>query len=203
MIGILPPYYALAHPTLSDSIRHTKALTIGPKYIDATVELTFLGAHAQIKRRELDINKNGHIESTEIKAHAQTLLSKAKKHIKLKQDQDSLKLINLYDPEVIVGSTRDISTNPVTIRFTYFTHTPKSSSKQNILTLHDTLYAGIQGNYRFSIATTDDFHAKLISQTMVSHTPNSKRQPPHLKAEVTSLKHPTEPLSTSTEASHE
>ena len=185
IIGLCGSINAFAHPTLSDSIGHSSTLTIGAQYIDATVELTFLGTHAQIKRRELDLNKDGHIESSELKAYSRSLLPKAAKYIRLKQGQAPLDLISLYDPEIDVGSTRDISTTPVTIRISFFTSTPKNITTQNQLSLHDTFYSGIPGIYRHSVLGTDGLHTTLISQPMISHKPSTKKQTPVLKVTVT------------------
>lgn len=138
MIG--GPRESAAHEQLAAFVQHRILLTVGERYIDLTLELTFFEEWSAQERRAMDTDGNGLITRSESESYLRRLAPALAQKLKLRVAGRELDLVPLYDPELdLLGNNR---TGPAhhRLRLWFFGPTPATLRAGDGIVVEDRLW---------------------------------------------------------------
>jgi hypothetical protein len=98
---------ATAHDLLAAYIQHGMSLTVGARYSDLEIDLTFFEEWSARERAIMDADGNGRITRSELGAYSKKLESELEGQVKMRVAGQDLTLTLLYAPEVdLLGNDR-------------------------------------------------------------------------------------------------
>ena len=129
-----------AHEALQNFVDHRIEVTVGPRYVDAAIHLTFYGPHALRERRCMDSNRNGTISQVEVSIYLGRLAPSLEAGIGLETGGRRLGAIPLYTPEIDLLDDAAVGGHPFVLRVFYFVPTPESIGLESVVELDDRLW---------------------------------------------------------------
>ena len=94
------PRDSTAHEPLAACVQHRLQLTVGARYLDLTLDLTFFEEWSARERRAMDADGNGRITRSESEAYLKKLAPVLAQQLRLRVAGRELELVPLYDPEL-------------------------------------------------------------------------------------------------------
>ena len=138
MIG--GPCDSAAHEQLAAYVQHRVSLTLGERYIDLTLDLTFFEEWSAQERHAMDADGNGRITRRESESYLRKLAPALSQQLKLRVAGRELDLVPLYDPELdLLGSNQTGRTHH-RLRLWFFASTPASLRAADEILIEDRLW---------------------------------------------------------------
>ena len=138
MIG--GPHGSAAHEQLATFVQHRIHLTVGERYIDLILDLTFFEEWSAQERRAMDADGDGRITRSESESYLKKLAPALAQQLKLRVAGRELDLVPLYDPELdLLGSSQ---TGPAhhRLRLWFFGSTPATLRAGDEIVVEDRLW---------------------------------------------------------------
>ncbi len=142
LVGILPEWHreAVAHDLFTAYIQHSVHLTVGAKYVNLTLDLTFFEEWSWRERQTMDADRNGHITRSELESYLKRLAPVVAEQVNLRIAGHEVELVPLYDPEVnLLGNDQ---TGPARhrLRLFFFAAKPAALRAGDELVIEDSLW---------------------------------------------------------------
>jgi len=142
VVGLMAcgPRDSAAHEQLAACVQHRIHLTVGQRYIDLTLDLTFFEEWSAQERRAMDGDGNGRITRSESEAYLKRLAPALAQELKLRVAGRELDLAPLYEPELdLLGSSQ---TGPAhhRLRLWFFGSTPPALRAGDEIVVEDRLW---------------------------------------------------------------
>jgi hypothetical protein len=138
MIG--GPGGSAAHEQLAACVRHRISLTVGQRYLDLALDLTFFEEWSARERHSMDADGNGCITRSELESYLKKLAPILAQQLKLRVAGRELDLVPLYDPELdLMGNSQ---TGPAhhRLRLWFFGSTPSALRAGDEIVVEDRLW---------------------------------------------------------------
>ena len=113
-----------AHDVLGTYIQHAVQLTVGARYIDVTLDLTFFEEWSASERKLMDADANGNITRAERADYLRKLAPQVAQQVKLRVAGRELPLVPLYDPEIDLLGSEQVGPAHHRLRLCFFAPTP-------------------------------------------------------------------------------
>jgi hypothetical protein len=130
-----------AHEHLADCVQHRIHLTVGERYIDVTLDLTFFDRWSARERRAMDADGDGRITRAESESYLKKLAPALARQLKLRVAGRQLDLAPLYEPELdLLGSNQ---TGPAChrLRLWFFGSTPAALRAGDDIVVEDRFWS--------------------------------------------------------------
>jgi hypothetical protein len=196
MIG--GPRDSAAHEQLAAFVQHRILLTVGERYIDLSLDLTFFEEWSAQERRAMDADGDGRITRPESESYLKKLAPALAQQLKLRVAGRELDLVPLYDPELDLLGSSQIGPAHHRLRLWFFGSTPATLRAGDEIVVEDRLWPQakalgslqVEGRdgYALEAATPGDpglaaarpgearlFHARCLK------APRTKPGPPSLR----------------------
>jgi hypothetical protein len=132
---------AWAHVFLRNYIQHRVLITVGPAYIDVTLDLTFYENSSRKERLLMDKNHDGRVSNAEAQAYLNARAEAFERSLAVSVDDKPLELVPLYESTLdLMGDTR-VGPHSHALRLYFFARTPPTLGPGSVLTLNDHLWA--------------------------------------------------------------
>ncbi len=133
-------HLAAAHELFTAYIQHRVSLTVGARYSDVEVDLTFFEEWSAHERAAMDADTNGRITRAEVESYVMKLAPELARQVQLRVAQHELPLVLLYAPEVdLLGNDQ---TGPAhhRLRLFFFVSTPTALRAEDEIVIEDRLW---------------------------------------------------------------
>ena len=132
---------ARAHAILMTFIRHEAKISVGPRNIDVTIELTFHEYPSLAERRRMDRDHDEAITEVEIREYLAGLASILREGVTIGVDDRPLRVIPLYEPQVDFLGAPNVAPSHHTLRLSYFARTPDWLAAGSRIRIEDRLWS--------------------------------------------------------------
>lgn len=124
LVGTGGPPVARAHDVFTAYIQHRIELTLGARYTDVTIELTFFEDTSEHEREHLDADGDGRISRAESNAYIRHMAAEAEKQVRLLADGRELALTSLYAPRLDLLGDNQVGRSHHRLTLYFFAATP-------------------------------------------------------------------------------
>jgi len=138
MIGL--PHLAVAHDLFAAYIQHSVLLTVGTRYTDLEVDLTFFEEWSARERAAMDADANGRITRSEVESYVKQRAVELARQVKLRVAGHELALVPLYDPEVDLLGNDQVGPAHHRLRLFFFAPTPTPMHAGDEFVVEDRLW---------------------------------------------------------------
>lgn len=139
-IAISLPHAAAAHDVFTAYIQHSVLLTVGARYSDLELDLTFFEEWSARERAAMDADANGRITRSEVESYVKKLAPELARQVKLRVAGRELALVPLYAPEVdLLGNDR-VGPAHHRLRLFFFVQTPTPLHVDDEFVVEDCLW---------------------------------------------------------------
>ncbi len=154
---------AAGHEQLGACVQHRIHLSVGRRYIDVTVELTFFEEWSAQERRAMDADGDGRITRSESESYLKKLAPVVARELKLRVAGRELDLTPLYEPELdLLGNSRSGPSHH-RLRLWLFGSTPPGLRAGDEIVVEDWLWPRaktlgswqVEGHDGFALETTE------------------------------------------------
>jgi hypothetical protein len=133
-------HLAAAHDLFAAYIHHNILLTVGTRYSDLEIDLTFFEDWSAYERAAMDADGNGRIARSEVEAYVKKLAPELAQQVKLRVAGQELALVPLYAPEVDLLGNNQASPAHHRLRLFFFVPTPMSLHADDEIVVEDRLW---------------------------------------------------------------
>jgi hypothetical protein len=138
--AIGPQRHAAAHDLYAAYVQHSVHLTVGARYIDLTLDLTFFEQPSVRERALMDADANGHITRSELESFVRKLAPQIAEEVVLRVSGHEVSLVPLYDPEIdLLGNDR-VGLAHHRLRLFFFAPTPAALRADADIVVEDLLW---------------------------------------------------------------
>jgi hypothetical protein len=151
-----------AHESLAACVQHRIHLTVGQRYIDLTLDLTFFEEWSARERRAMDADGDGRITRSESESYLKRLAPALAQQLKLRVGGRAVDLVPLYEPELdLLGSSQ---TGPAhhRLRLWFFGSTPPALRAGDEIVVEDCLWPQAKALRTFQLEGHDGFALEMI-----------------------------------------
>ncbi len=169
---------APAHEQLAAFVQHHVHLSVGKRYIDVTLDLTFFEDWSARERLAMDANRDGRITRAESEAYLKKLAPDLARQVRLRVAGHEFDLTPLYDPELdLLGSNQ---TGPARhrLRLWFFGPTPANLRPGDDIVIEDRLWSQAQALATFQAEGRDGWGLDPVSDesNLTSTVPGEARR---------------------------
>lgn len=139
-VAISLHHRAAAHDLFTAYIQHRVSLTVGARYSDVEIDLTFFEEWSARERAVMDADANGRITRAEVESYLKERAPELAREVKLRVAGHELALVPLFAPEVdLLGNDR---TGPAhhRLRLFFFAPTPTPLHAADEIVIEDRLW---------------------------------------------------------------
>lgn len=129
---------AFAHPELGSYLQHRIILRADADHVALVIEVSFDGERSLRERESIDSDKSGTLSKPEREAYLHRIEAEAEQRIRLTVNNESVRLVPLYAPELDLFDSRDMERHPHLLRLSYFA--PVKCAPGDVITIDDTLW---------------------------------------------------------------
>jgi hypothetical protein len=142
LVGLAPDWSreAAAHDLFAAYIQHRIHLTVGAKYVDVAVELTFFEDWSWLERQAMDADHNGRISRAELESYQKRLAVVAAEQVTLRLAGREISLAPLYEPEVDLLGNDQTGPAQHRLRLFFFAPRPAALRAGDELVIEDSLW---------------------------------------------------------------
>jgi len=115
---------AAAHDLFAAYIQHSVLLTVGARYCDLEVDLTFFEEWSARERAAMDADANRRITRSEAESYVKKRAPEFAEQVKLRVAGHEVTIIPLYDPEVDLLGNNQVGPAHLRLRLFFFVPTP-------------------------------------------------------------------------------
>jgi hypothetical protein len=134
-------HMAAGHDLYAVYIQHNVSLTVGARYTDLELDLTFFEEWSGRERAAMDADADGRITRSEVETYAKKLAPELARQLKLCAAGQELALVPLYAPEVdLLGNDR-VDQAHHRLRLYFFAPTPTLLHAGDEFVVEDRLWA--------------------------------------------------------------
>jgi hypothetical protein len=133
-------HFAAAHDLFAAYIQHSVLLTVGARYSDLEVNLTFFEGWSARERAAMDADGNGCITRFEVEAYVKKLAPELARQVKLRVAGQELALVPLYAPEVDLLGNNQTGPAHHRLRLFFFVPTPTPLHAKDEIVVEDRLW---------------------------------------------------------------
>ncbi|MBX7255109.1 MAG: hypothetical protein K1Y02_02015 [Candidatus Hydrogenedentes bacterium] len=137
---VVAPSVVNAHDSLERYVQHAAVVSVTPENIDITLEISFNSHDSQDERRIMDTNRDAVLSDEEKKVYLNQVLADVAKRVALRVDNEEVRLVPLYDPELDFYDSSDLEEHPHLLRIFLFARTPATLNKGSDIQLEDRLW---------------------------------------------------------------
>ena len=138
VIGLHHP--AAAHDLFTAYIQHRVSLTVGARYSDVEVDLTFFEEWATRERGAMDADADGRITRSEVESYVKKLAPELARQVQLRVARHDLTLVPLYAPEVDLLGNDQAGPAHHRLRLFFFAPTPTPLHAGDEIVIEDRLW---------------------------------------------------------------
>jgi len=138
VIGLGPN--AVAHDLFAAFVQHSVRVTVGARYIDLTLDLTFFEEPSVRERVVMDADANGHITRSELESYVRKLAPQLAEQVDLRVAGQEVPLVPLYDPEVDLLGNDKVGLAHHRLRLFFFAPTPAALRADADIVVEDLLW---------------------------------------------------------------
>ena len=131
---------AAAHDLFAAYVQHCVHLTVGARYIDLTLDLTFFEQPSLRERAVMDADANGHITRSELESYVRRLAPQLAEQVVLHVASQEVPLVPLYDPEVDLLGNAKVGPAHHRLRVFFFAPTPAALQADTDIVVEDLLW---------------------------------------------------------------
>ena len=150
------PQLAAAHDLFAKYIQHNVNLSIGARYIDLDVDLTFFEEWSARERAAADADANGRITRSEVEAYVKKLAPELARQVTLRVAGNELALAPLYAPEVDLLGNDQVGPAHHRLRLFFFAPIPTPFRANDDIVIEDRLWPTASGLGRLQAEGRDD-----------------------------------------------
>jgi hypothetical protein len=184
---------AVAHDLFAACVQHSLHLTVGARYIDLTLDLTFFEQPSVRERAVMDADANGHITRPEIDSYVKRLAPQLAGQVALHLAGQEVPLVPLYDPEVdLLGDDR-VDMAHHRLRLFFFALIPTALRADTEVVVEDLLWPETKALGTLDVEGRDGCTLQTEMASDLSFAPASGDEARLFK--VRCLKPPTAPAS--------
>ena len=162
---------AAAHDLFTNYVQHSVHLTVGARYLDLTLELTFFEEWSARERQTMDADANGNITRAERESYLKKRAPQLSRQLKLRVAGRELPLVSLYDPEMDLLGNEKVGPGHHRLRLFFFAPTPTSLRAGDEIVVEDGLWPDakvlgtvqVEGRNGCVLTTEISAHAGLAS----------------------------------------
>jgi hypothetical protein len=129
-----------AHEQLAACVQHRVHLTVGQRYIDLALDLTFFEEWSAQERRAMDADGNGRITRSETESYLKRLALVLARQLKLRVAGRDLDLAPLYEPELDLMGSSQTGPDHHRLRLCFFASTPPALRAGDDIVVEDRLW---------------------------------------------------------------
>jgi hypothetical protein len=134
------PLQIAAHDVFRAYVQHNVHLTIGARYMDLVLDLTFFEEWSARERALMDADANGRITRSELEAYLKKLAPHVARQVQLRVDGRALTPVPLYDPEVDLLGDDKVGPAHHRLRLCFFLTTPADLRADSEIVIEDRLW---------------------------------------------------------------
>ena len=180
-----------AHVLFTACIQHRIAVTIGAKYMDVTVQLTFFEEGSEHEREHIDANSDGRLSRAEIDAYLQELEPKLAKLVTMRIGGRPVALAPLRATEIdLLGQDRVVRGHH-RLTLYYFAPTPQKLAPQTELIVEERLWPNVRALGSIQVEGKDGCRLEALPAGDPMYPPAKENEVRAFKARV--LSPPTSP----------
>ena len=138
-------HVATAHDLFTAYIQHSVILTVGARYTDLEVDLTFFEEWSARERAAMDADGNGRIARSEVEAYVKKLAPALAQAVKLRVAGQEVALAPLYTPEVDLLGNHQAGPAHHRLRLFFFAPTPTPLRANDEIVVEDRLWPTAKG----------------------------------------------------------
>lgn len=131
---------APAHDLYMAYIQHRVHLSVGARYVDLTLDLTFFEEWSSRERRTMDANTNGLIARVEVDQYLRRVALELAKQVRLLVAGHEVPLACLYEPEVDLLGSDKAGPGHHRLRLFFFAPTPPGLHAADVFVIEDRLW---------------------------------------------------------------
>ncbi len=131
---------AAAHDVYAAYIQHSIRLTVGARYSDLEVDLTFFEEWSTRERAAMDADSDGRITRSEVESYVKKLAPDLARQVKLRVAGHELALVPLYAPEVDLLGNDHAGPAHHRLRLFFFVPTPTTLRADDEIVVEDRLW---------------------------------------------------------------
>ena len=133
-------HLAAAHDLFTAYIQHSVHLTVGARYSDLELDLTFFEDWSARERATMDADANGRITRAEVESYVKKLAPELARQVKLRVAGHELALVPLYAPEVDLLGNDQVGSAHHRLRLFFFVQTPTPLHADDEIVVEDRLW---------------------------------------------------------------
>ncbi len=134
------PFRTVAHDVFRQYIQHSIHLTIGARYIDLVVDLTFFEDWSARERALMDADHDGRVTRSELSAYLKKLAPQLASQVQLGIAGRKFVPVPLYDPEVDLLGDDKVGPAHHRLRLCFFLPTPPELHYRTEILVEDRLW---------------------------------------------------------------
>lgn len=157
------------HDLFNAYIQHRVALTAGRQHLDVTVVLTFFEDSSEHERGHMDANGDGKITRTEIEAYVRAFEPGWFKAVKLRQDDRSIALTPLREPEVDLLGNDKVGRGHHQLTLFFFASTPPELYVGAELIIENRLWPDARALASLHVEGRDGIRIEIVAPTDPVH----------------------------------
>jgi hypothetical protein len=142
-ISLGPP--ATAHDLFAKYVQHSLSLSVGDRYTDLELDLTFFEEWSARERAAMDADANGRITRSEVEAYVKQLAPELARQVSLRVAGHELALAPLYAPEVDLLGNNQVGPAHHRLRLFFFAPTPTALRAKDDILIEDRLWPTARG----------------------------------------------------------
>jgi hypothetical protein len=131
---------AAAHDLFAAYIQRKVSLTVGARYTDLEVNLTFFESWSARERAAMDADADARITRSEVESYVKTLAPELARQVKLRVAGQELALVPLYAPEVDLLGNDQVGPAHHRLRLNFFVPTPTTLHAGDEIVVEDCLW---------------------------------------------------------------
>jgi len=132
--------HAAAHDLFTNYVQHSVHLTVGARYLDLTLDLTFFEEWSARERQTMDADANGRIARPELQSYLKQRAPQLSGQVKLRVAGRELQLVPLYDPEIDLMANDKTGPGHHRLRLFFFAPTPTTLRADDEFVVEDRLW---------------------------------------------------------------
>lgn len=156
---------ASAHPALAALVSHELRFDFGPTNLDLTLDLTFHEAASYAERRRMDRNRNGRLETEEVRQYLHDLCPDLELGLSLELASASprsssprpIPLVLLHNPEIDLRDQPVVALATHVLRLRFFARTPPQLRPGCHLNLVNHLWDHLPATRTFTVSQPGAF----------------------------------------------
>ena len=138
IIGLPSP--TAAHDVFRQYIQHSIHLTVGARYIDLVVDLTFFEEWSARERALMDANHDARVTRSELATYLKKLAPQLASVVQLRIAEQEFTPVPLYDPEIDLLGDDKVGPAHHRLRLCFFLPTPPELKNRTEIIVEDRLW---------------------------------------------------------------